>query len=227
LEFPFVDLLNDGTAFRWTPTMFLTAGNEMAINGAREYGMKVYPSSFEPDCNAYERSDGIPDSTFSRAASIGDGAEALIDAVFRSSISEVLGVGDFPAQFFVKTSNQPSFADGKHCSKFTRFYNTTLSTGANAAVPIVATVRARLDTFDKEMEWTNAIGLQVDTPFIEDHLVECASLGGHDGPGYQTVELVAASASRESVNSSFLPSFNLQAVLENYVMAPIRRAVLR
>jgi len=56
LEFPFVDVLNDGhSAFRWAANMLLTAGSP-AVAGSEAFGLKVYPAAFDPVCNAYRRS---------------------------------------------------------------------------------------------------------------------------------------------------------------------------
>lgn len=55
LEFPFVDVLNDGhSAFRWAANMLITAGSP-AVGGSEAFGVKVHPAAFDPVCNAYRR----------------------------------------------------------------------------------------------------------------------------------------------------------------------------
>jgi hypothetical protein len=206
--------------------MLLTAANDMAIHGAREYGTNVYPASFEPSCNAYEYQTNSPDSTYFRAKSINPKSrkeEAEIDSVFSSNVSS--SASAFPMSFFVNATNQPSFADGTTCDHYIRLYNTSLSTGSNAAVPVSGSVQARVyDLFgEKPMSWSNTVGVKIDTAFIENHMVSCEGLAGYDGVGEQRVE-VKGEETGWILNFAPLGA-NLQQVLTDYVIQPIKRAV--
>jgi hypothetical protein len=204
--------------------MLLTASNDMAIHGAREYGTLVYPASFEPPCNAYEYQEHDPSSTYFRAKSNSQKNKkerAEIDSAFSTNTSSSASV--FPMSFFVNATNQASFADGESCDHYIRLYNTTLSTGKHAAVPVSGSVQARMhDLFgDKDMTWSNAVGVQVDTAFIENHLVSCEGLAGYDGVGEQRFEVKGDEGAW-----SFAPfALNLQQVLSEYLISPIKRAV--
>jgi len=58
-------------------------------------------------------------------------------------------------------------------------FDTQLSTGAFAPRQVSGTVRAVLpDIFDSEMRWDDVVGLQIDTPFIEKHMIPCEDMRG-------------------------------------------------
>jgi hypothetical protein len=184
IEFPFVDLLSDNaTSFRWSPTMFLTSNAPMAIHGAEEYGTNVYPAVFEPPCNAYEpMPDG--DGTYFNAKSVS--GDAFMDTIFQMA---KFGLDRFPIDFFVNATNQPSFADGTICDEYIRYFNTSLSKDEYAPVPVTGTVKTRINLFEEEMVWENAVGMRIDTAFLENHLVSCESLRGYTGVGEQGLQL--------------------------------------
>jgi hypothetical protein len=168
--------------------MFLSAASPMAIQGAEEYGTTVYPSEFDPPCNGYEfvnsdSDDGVI-STYFNAKST-SGAEHL-DSIFHSA---AIPASDFPMQFFVNATNQPSFADGKICDEYVRYFDTPLSQGHHAPVPVRGDVSAKMNLFSKPMSWSGAIGMRLDTAFLENHLVSCQSLAGYRGRGEQEVAL--------------------------------------
>lgn len=239
IDFPFVDLLGDGqTSFRWSPTMFISANAPMAIAGAGEYGTTVYPSTFDPECNAYESTES--GATYLKIAG-GDSNDVFIDTLFEANEPFKLNPGTFPMQFFVNATNQPSFGDGTICDEYVRFFDTEISQGEHAAVPVTGTVRAKLNVFAEEMTWENAVGVRVDTAFIEGHLVSCEGLKGYTGTGEQDVEIAKPisesakgnlSKARKSCrtntctagwsrNSTFAPFYNgLQEVIANLV-APL------
>jgi hypothetical protein len=204
--------------------MFISAIAHIAIKGAGEYGTTVYPSTFDPECNAYEyRKSG---GTYLTVKSIVEGEEMYIDTLFKDSHEHLVKSTDFPMQFFVNTTNQPSFADGKICDEYIRFYDTTLSKGEFAAVPVRGSVRAKMNLFDKEMAWPNALGVRVDSAFVENHMVSCEGLRGYTGrTGEQHVEIAGASSSTiryswsSVANATLLPLYNgLQVAISNLIM---------
>jgi hypothetical protein len=227
IEFPFIDLLHDGsTSFRYLPAIFLTAASGMAIQGAKAYGTQVYPAGFDPPCNAYEFSSSShhPESTYFTAKA--ENNTALIETLFRTNMLEK--PEEFPMQFFVNATNQPIFADGLSCDMYTTFWNTTLAQGANAPVPVSGTVRARFSVFDKaldkEMIWADAVGVRVDLSFIEHGPISCEGLKGYSGPGEQKVEMVEGMESKTAQNASFTPSYRMQSVFAEYPITAMNKA---
>ncbi|KAE9976186.1 hypothetical protein EG328_002738 [Venturia inaequalis] len=180
IEFPFIDLLSDNkTPFRWVPDMFLTSTNGLGINASREYGGEVYPATFEPACDAYAPIPSCKDgSTYFNAIA----ANTSLKATF-SPVSARKGA-QLPALFFKKVVNQPVFGDGKFCNAQRRMFNTSLSAGAYAPKAVSASVHVRLPTIFTQTPggavfWDDAMAMQVDTPFIEQHLVSCEGFRGY------------------------------------------------
>jgi hypothetical protein len=163
--------------------MLITSTAQIAIEASAAYGTETYPSSFSPDCNAYDFLSGPRSSevtTYANATSVaGDGAAASISATFTRGGRET---PPLPRAFFRVATNQPSFADGANCDSMTRFFDTPLSADA---VPVAASVRANLDSVFGAasgrgdaggMVWTDVPGWQVDSAFLEQHLISCQGL---------------------------------------------------
>jgi hypothetical protein len=167
--------------------MFISSSAPMAIQGASEYGTTVYPSTFEPECNAYEYTSS--GATYMNVKGSTDGQDGFIDTLFSSNEELLLNKVKFPMQFFVNATNQPSFGDGKVCDEYIRYFDTSISKGDYAAVPVRGTVKANAFPFEKEMSWTDALGVRVDSAFIENHMVSCEGLRGYKGTGEQNVEM--------------------------------------
>ena len=173
-EFPFLDLLGDGfSSFKWAPEQMITASNADAISGSREYGTVVYPSTFEPECNAYAR-DRNGDTTYFRAQS----ELAHIALSYTALPPTSCGKGAIPIDFFKNVTSQPIFVNGSSCCDHTRFYDTPLSLGQHAPVRIQASVEAKLGPFGTPTSFEGVQGIQVMAPFIENNYVSCESLKG-------------------------------------------------
>lgn len=158
------------------------------MQGAGEYGTTVYPSIFDPECNAYEHSSS--EDTYLNVKGSIDSQDGFIDTLFSSSENSLLNPIDFPMQFFVNTTNQPSFGDGKVCDEYIRYFNMGISKGDYAAVPVSGSVKAKTQPFPEEMSWTDTVGVRVDSAFVENHMVSCEGLRGYTGTGEQKVETV-------------------------------------
>ena len=87
----------------------------------------------------------------------------------------------FPLEFFKNFTNQPTFADGKTCDNMIRLFNTSVTTAPNRIERVKGTVRANLQPFSSEQEWTNVYGLRMDTAFIENNYLSCESFRGYTG----------------------------------------------
>ncbi|KAF2657701.1 hypothetical protein K491DRAFT_315246 [Lophiostoma macrostomum CBS 122681] len=176
VEFPFVDLLNDNyTSFKWAPSLLMSAGHDIALKGAMDYGTNVFAATFEPTCNAYKsvsKSKKLG-TTFSGAKSLETGAASL-STMFSSTEEEL-----FPLHFFKNFTNQPTFADGKTCDNMIRLFNTSVTTAPNRIERVVGTVKAKLPPFSTEQEWRNVYGLRLDTAFIENNYLPCENFRGY------------------------------------------------
>ncbi|KAF2194068.1 hypothetical protein K469DRAFT_727497 [Zopfia rhizophila CBS 207.26] len=176
IEFPFIDLLHDNsTSFKWAPSLLMTAGNDVALKGAMDYGTNTFPSTFEPGCDAYRTvsNSNKPGTTFFSATSLKSGAASL-SALFSPAKYEV-----FPLDFFKNFTNQPTFADGKTCDNMIRLFNTSVTAEPYGIEPVKGTVRAHLPPFTGEQEWTNVYGLRLDTSFIENNYLPCENFRGY------------------------------------------------
>ncbi|KAF1850240.1 uncharacterized protein K460DRAFT_270494 [Cucurbitaria berberidis CBS 394.84] len=176
IEFPFVDLLGDNTtSFKWAPSLLMSAGHEIALKGAMDYGTNTFPASFEPSCDAYR---AVPDAkqpgTTSFSAKSADADAASITTLF-SSIPEL----PYPLALFKNVTNQPTFADGKTCDNMIRLFNTSVTTTPNRIETVKGTVRAKIHPFDSEQEWRNVYGLRMDTAFIENNYLPCENFRGY------------------------------------------------
>ncbi|KAG6355914.1 hypothetical protein INS49_015298 [Diaporthe citri] len=133
-SFPFIDLLGDGySSFTMAMAQMISADNEIAINGSRDYGTVVHPTKFEP---------GATDDS---------GKYVMLE------FSE-LDEGDsnpFPIEVYRNITNQPIFANGTRCDRMVRLFNSTINEGQWAPVPVKGTVFSNLEP----MEDTEGLGI--------------------------------------------------------------------
>ena len=157
--------------------MLMTAGHEIALNGAAEYGTHTFPANFDPGCDAYRAVPKAkkPGTTYFGARSLEAGAASLT-TLFATTNHEA-----FPLEFFKNTTNQPTFADGKTCDNMIRLFNTSVTTAPNMIQPVKGTVRANIFPFSTEQEWQNVYGLRLDTAFIENNYLPCENFRGYSG----------------------------------------------
>ncbi|KAI1799483.1 hypothetical protein F4811DRAFT_96490 [Daldinia bambusicola] len=162
LEFPFLDIFGGGhTPFRWAATFMISAENEVAIEGAENYGADVYPSMFDPHCDAYEM---LPSGT-TYARSWSNSNEAQGGTKFMT-IETVPSPGNvpYPMDFIENITNQPVFANTRTCDYYTRLFNTALS---RSAEPVVGSVSVNLEPFSQPQNWSGVYGWRLATPFLE------------------------------------------------------------
>jgi hypothetical protein len=149
--------------------MFMTATNEMGINGSREYGGNVYPATFEPACDAYAHAKGGL-TTYKALAE-----NAFLETSWQH-ITEATPATSL-LNFVKHTTNQPLFGTNGMCNHQTRMFNTPLSTGAHAPRPVVGAVRAKVPSVsESEMLWSEVAGVQVNSAFIEKHMIPCSEV---------------------------------------------------
>lgn len=212
--------------------MFLTSTNELGINASREYGGEVYPATFEPACDAYASVPASKDGSTYFSASA---ANTSLRAVFAPSHPQK--EAQLPALFFKKVVNQPVFGDGKFCNAQLRIFNTSLSTGAYAPKAVSASIRLRMPTIftgapGGKVYWDEAVGMQVDTAFIEQHLVSCEGFRGYiwadDTPevssktSERTVE-GGGWGKRNQTAAMQSPALTLETMLAHYKVSPANK----
>ncbi|KAH6850694.1 hypothetical protein B0I37DRAFT_353148 [Chaetomium sp. MPI-CAGE-AT-0009] len=178
-EFPFLDLAGDGySSFRWAPAQLISAANDIAVEGSRAYDTIVSPAEYEPVCDAYRR---LPNgNTYFKGTSLTspDFIELEMARVLHQTLNP------YPLELFKNITNQPTFANATSCDNMIRLFNTTMSTGEYAPVPVRGRVKARTFPFHgAETEWTNIYGVQVATPFIENNYLDCQTMRGYSGTG--------------------------------------------
>lgn len=170
VEFPFLDVLGDGTSFKWAPALLMTAGHEVALKGAKDYGTRVFPSSFEPGCDAYR---GVARGVTAFEARSEDG-EALVET--RHGVVRGEGAGDVQLEFFRNVTNQPTFADGRSCDNMIRLFNTSVTTEIER---VRGSVRAKIYPFEGEEVWEDVEGIRLNTAFIENNYLPCEGFSGY------------------------------------------------
>jgi hypothetical protein len=149
----------------------MSAGHEIALKGAMDYGTAVFPSIFDPPCDGYRSVPGSKDaSTTSFSAKSSD---ANVDIVFSATLDET-----YPLSFFKNFTNQPTFADGKTCDNMIRLFDTSVTTTIES---VRGSVKARLPPLVGEQVWPDVYGLRMDTAFIENNYLPCEDFRGYGG----------------------------------------------
>ena len=81
-------------------------------------------------------------------------------------------------------TNQPVFGTtSSKCNHYVQLFNASVTTEANAPVPIRGTISARPPYYPSDMTFTDVAGLRLDSAFIEHNVVDCESLRGYSGTG--------------------------------------------
>ncbi|KAL5460759.1 hypothetical protein PMIN06_002513 [Paraphaeosphaeria minitans] len=179
LKFPFVDRLNDGaSAFKYTPPQLVSAENLIAFLGSTIYGDTV-AGSFEPSCDAYA-SNG-PNETYMRAYALVEfllpNARPVADMSFRTAARI-----PYTIDTFVNVLNQPLFGDGiPLCDNYITLFNTTVTTGEYAPVPVEGTLAVRPPLYPNDEMFEYVYGFQMANAFVERNGVVCGSLKGYSG----------------------------------------------
>lgn len=171
IEFPFLDMFNDGTSFKWAPSLLMTAGHEIALKGARDYGTNVFDATFDPACDAYRAASGSALGTTVFEAKSEDKGAAWISTLFAQREGWT-----YPLDFFKNVTNQPTFADGKTCDNMIRLFNTSVTTHIET---VKGNVRANIPPFGREEVWEGAEGIRLDSAFIENNYLPCENFRGY------------------------------------------------
>lgn len=156
--------------------MLLSAGHELAIKGAKDYGTNISEAVFDPPCDAYK-----PANHGKRGATFWEGKSAGSDGAYLSTVFSPTKKELFPFEFFKNFTNQPSFANGSTCDEMVRLFNSSVSNAPYGIQPVKGTVRANLAPFSGEKEWKHVYGIRLDSVFIENNYLNCQTLQGYSG----------------------------------------------
>lgn len=173
IEFPFLDMFGDGTSFKWVPSLLMSAGHEIALKGAMDYGTTTFSASFDPPCDAYRSMPGKAAGTTSFSAQSTD-----TDAAFVSTEFAPIEGWTYPLRFFKNVTSQPTFANGKTCDNMIRLFNTSVTASIET---IRGSVRATIPPFMEEKVWENVEGIRLDSAFIENNYLPCEGFKGYGG----------------------------------------------
>ncbi|KAI1370415.1 hypothetical protein F4677DRAFT_457892 [Hypoxylon crocopeplum] len=162
LEFPFLDIFGNGySSFRWVGTSMISASNPLAIEASQGYGMAIHPAVFDPLCDAYS---ALPSgATYARSWSANGTRGAFMAIEALPSPRTV----PYPLDFFRNITNQPVFSNTQVCDHYLRLFNTSLTTGATAPVPVVGKVSTNLEPLARSHSWDAVYGWRLATPFLE------------------------------------------------------------
>jgi hypothetical protein len=155
----------------------MTAGHDIALKGALDYGTNVFASIFDPPCDAYRPAKSHKNrSTMHFSAKSSGNRTASVNTLFTGTPDS-----PFPLSFFKNVTNQVTFADGKTCDNMIRLFNTSLTTAPNRIESVKGTVRARIPPFAEDQEWNDVYGVRMDTAFIENNYLPCEDFRGYSG----------------------------------------------
>jgi hypothetical protein len=183
IEFPFVDLLGDGsTSFRWGSTMFISGTNMIGIGAIAEYGTIAFPSAFAPSCNAFD--EVTPGTWTFRAsgtnttANCEDGKPCLTTS-FTQDPAPDMRIADY----FVNATNQPSFGKGTVCDNQIRLFNASEWTHTPVIGDIYADGAFGIAAGQRNSGgvWNGVKGFHAPSRFIENNYIPCEQLRGY-GP---------------------------------------------
>lgn len=162
----------------------MTSTNEMGIKGSSEYGGEVYPAVFEPSCNAYSQLDNGWTSYKTRSGA------AYLETTWKQTKQVV--PSDSLMHFIKHTTNQPLFGSNGMCNHQVRIFDTELSMGQYRAREVHGAVRANIPSISEtEMIWSEAMGVQVASAFIEKHMIPCDEVRHWTYPEAETHETSA------------------------------------
>jgi len=185
VSYPFVDLLGDGySSFSFQEFLIMSADNPLAIAGVEAYTTKAVPSTFRPNLQAYAFTPhGKHGEIFYDAYAVNASKNDCPIVTTKFTPQKHM---KWPMEIFVNVTNQPAFTDGDvGCDNQIFMYNTTISTGVNAPVPIKGdiSVKAPFLRKDRDSKFHGVEGIKVDVAFLENNLVPCRDLKGYHGTG--------------------------------------------
>lgn len=154
----------------------MTAGRDIALKGAMDYGTNVFASAFDPPCDAYRSVPSKHKSTTQFSAKSTNASAVSVNTLFSATHES-----PYPLSFFKNVTNQVTFADGKTCDNMIRLFNASVSTSPNKIETVRGSVKARLPPFTEQQEWKGVYGVRLNTAFIENNYLPCENFGAYSG----------------------------------------------
>ena len=182
VSFPFVDLLGDGYSnFRYESYIYLSLLSPIAIIGTEAYNITAVPATFVPGDAAYTQEPwgGLSFDAYA-------GLDQMLGNPPSASVllQETNSISPLPLSFFKNITNQPMFGgNGLLCDNMIRFWNTTLSEGANAPIGLEGKIKLSPPVVPSKSIFPGVQSLAATTAFIENNYVNCATLKGYAGTG--------------------------------------------
>lgn len=155
----------------------ISADNENAITGTAGYGIKVYPSVFDPPYDAYKV---LPDGSryFKASSEMSTDDNKFLTLRLQPSPEVV----PFPIDFIKNITNQPTFGNTSSCDNFIRLFNTSNTAAPNIPEPVKGSLSANLDPFLDVHNWDGVFGWQFATAFVEPVFPgQCSDFKGYSG----------------------------------------------
>ena len=182
-----MDILHDNhSSFRYVGVQAISALQPLAVIGSALYGTKVYPATFDPECDAYAySSDGGSNMTYFDAYTLRS-LTPSVSTTFRTLTAQqdgLEGLGDYTLAFYKNTTNQPFSTNGKTCDNMPRLFNTSVSAAPYLPVGVVGNVTAQDPFFPGGKTWEGVQGVRIDTAFIERNYLDCKMFAGYSGTG--------------------------------------------
>ncbi|KAG9035616.1 hypothetical protein FRB95_011022 [Tulasnella sp. JGI-2019a] len=160
ITFTFVDLLGDGVGL---------------------YGTNAIVVDFDPPNDPYAY---VPASQGPAPGAIYFKATSTLGAhVSAKFVPLGTSKGSYLLSFYQNVTNQPTFGDGVVCDNQLRFFNTRITQGVYAPVAIQGNITIPAQYLPKTTTFTNVLGLKLDTAFVENNYLSCASLKGYSYQG--------------------------------------------
>ncbi|KAF2754868.1 hypothetical protein EJ05DRAFT_503810 [Pseudovirgaria hyperparasitica] len=170
VNLPFVDIFGDSqTIFRYAQSLVISE-NILAIAGAQPYYTPPSPivASFDPPCDAYRSDASSPGELLFDAYSI---LHPHDSPLFKTRFSPVKSQ-PYSIELYRNTSNQ-IITNGKLCDNFTTIFDSAVTTGEYAPVPIKAYVEIGKPALPESSKWEEVYGLKADFAFIEMNYLDC------------------------------------------------------
>ena len=182
--FPFIDLLGDNsTCFRYTSYIYLPPTVPLAIAGAEVDGIIPIPATFDPANAAYRFSSAAMNSfvfsvypNSSQTAGKPPAAEVFFKPTSKDPIHSL--------DFYRNVTNQPFFGNKTAvCEILIRFWNTSLSEGANQPENVEGIVKLGPPLVAKESVFRGVKGIRATQAFLENSNIPCEDFRGYRGTG--------------------------------------------
>ena len=162
--------------------MFMSGTNEMGLGAIAKYGIKAFPTSFSPSCNAYNQpSKGVYafGGSATNTSSQCEPGKPCIDTLFTTKGASL---DRYLMSFFANATNQPTFGNGETCNNQIRIFSS--ESAEWRPVPVTGKVYTAgglgvgKDHDGYEVDMADVHGAVAATRFIENNYIPCEQYRG-------------------------------------------------